>query len=149
MSAKTWAPNKKELERITDILMGAAHSDGDYDPEEAGVIGDILAELVGGDLSPSTAARISGFEPEKFDLNATGAALVMTSSKDRRALMMLVAKVVDADGIHDFMEDEYIMSVAKAIGAKQEEYEDLTAMVMEISTVTPPPPPPPPGVPSA
>ena len=148
MSAENWSPNEEELERITDILMGAAHSDGDFDPEEAGVIGDILAELIGGNLSPRVANRITSFDPAKFDLNATGSALVMSSATDRRALLMLVAKVVDADGIHDFMEDEYINSVAQAIGAKQDEYQDLTAMVMEISTVTPPPPPPP-GPPSA
>ena len=142
MSETNLASNEQELVRIADILMGAAHSDGDYDPEEAGVIGEILAELIDGDLPDAVAQRIEGFDNASFDLGATAASLALTSSKDRRALLMLVAKVVDADGIHDFMEDEYIMAVAEAIGAKEAEYEDLTAMVMEISTVVPPPPPP-------
>ncbi len=136
--------NIKELILITDVLLGAAHADGEDGSIEIDVIEDILKALVHGqELPDELTEHIVHFEPGAYDLYATCSQLHLATAEDRRTLLALVAEVTDADDIHDLEEDRYIRQVAEAIGAAPEEYADLTVEVLQISSIqgsaTPPP----------
>ncbi len=133
----------EELSAIADILMGAAHADGDVDGSEAEEIEQILADLIGADSIPEELHdHLGAFDNASFDLEAVCKQLHLASADDRKALLALIAKVTDADDVHDLGEDSYIKSVAEYIGAEEDEYADLTVDVLSISSVTPPPLPP-------
>ena len=137
--------NTDELKLIADVLMGAAHADGEEGSTEVSVIEDILKDLLQGDELPDDImSHLVEFDPETYDVHATCAKLHLATADDRRTLLALVAEVTDADDVHDLEEDRYIRVVAEAIGAAPEEYEDLTVEVMQISSLqaTPPPVPP-------
>lgn len=136
--------NIEELTLIADILMGAAHADGDYDGTEAETIAGILGDLIGRDNFPDQVrAHLDAFEPAGFNVEATCARLHLAGAEDRRSLLALIADVTDADDIHDESEDAYIRKVAQAIGASEEEYADLTMEILSISSLGGPPPLPP------
>jgi uncharacterized tellurite resistance protein B-like protein len=132
--------NYDQLFIIADILMGAAHSDGDYDGSEAQSIRQILTKLVDEALLPSElAGRLMGFDPDNFDVVAACQALELDGAEDRRSLLALVGEVTDADDLFDLREDAYLKQVAAAIGAEPEEYANLTVEVFHISSLEPPP----------
>jgi hypothetical protein len=54
-------------------------------------------------------------------------------------LLALVARVTESDDVHDLAESDFIVRVAKAIGATPGEYQGLT---VELLPSTPPPLPP-------
>ncbi len=128
-----------ELETIGQVLLGAAFADGHADGDEVAVISDILAELIGADLPDALIEKLEAFQPSDFDLGAACGRLHLASADDRRALLTLVAEVVDADDLHTCTEDDYIIKVAHHIGASPEEYSDLTMEIFNISSIRPPP----------
>jgi uncharacterized tellurite resistance protein B-like protein len=112
---------------VTDILLGAAHADGSSDGTEVIAVRDLLKELHGGkDLPADIEARITGFDPKKFKLEASAAEFKKTSKLEGRKLLELCCTIRDADEEIDFAEDEYIKSVGKALGMKASEFADLT-----------------------
>jgi len=136
--------NLEELTLIADILMGAAHADGDYDGTEAETIVGILSDLLGPDNFPAVVSEhIERFDPAAFEVESACARLHLAGADDRRSLLNLIADVTDADDIHDESEDAYIRKVAQCIGASEEEYADLTMEILSISSLTGPPPLPP------
>ena len=130
--------NLDELKTIALILMGAAHADGSVDGDEADTILEILAEMVGDRDMPDLRSHLDGFDPSAFDLGAAAASLHLSGAEDRRSLLLLVARVTDADDVHDLREDDYIREVAAAIGAEPEEYANLTVELTFISSLEPP-----------
>ncbi|MEL6180110.1 MAG: hypothetical protein AAFS10_14215 [Myxococcota bacterium] len=136
--------NTEELMLIADILMGAAHADGEEEVAEVSAIEDILTDLLHGEPLPEAiSGHLIAFDPASFDVQATCAKLHLATAEDRRTLLALVAEVTDADDVHAMAEDEYIRVVAQAIGASQEEYADLTVEVLQLSSIQTPPPLPP------
>ena len=132
----------EELKHIADILMGAAYADGVHEIVEAAAIRRVLAELVGGGALPDAVARrLEAFDIAAFRLEETCANLKMSSPDRRRRLLQLVAQVTESDEVHDFDETDYILRVARSIGASREEYEGLTVDVRFEDPNQPPPVP--------
>lgn len=132
--------NLDELNVIGHILMGAAAADGTIDGDEAETILEIVGELLGdrgvpSDLKP----HLRAFDAKSFDLGKAAAQLHLDGATDRRALLQLVARVTDADDVHDLRESDYIAKVAAAIGAKPSEYKAMTVELTWISSLEPPP----------
>jgi uncharacterized tellurite resistance protein B-like protein len=112
---------------VTDILLGAAHADGSSDGTEVSAVRDLLRELHGDKPLPDDVeARIKGFDPKAFKIDASAAEFNKTSKLPKRKLLELCCTIRDADEEIDFAEDEYIKSVGKALGMKPSEYADLT-----------------------
>lgn len=106
------------LERIADLLMGAAHSDGHVDASELQKVKELLRELSRKKgLAPSLERRLDRFRPSKFNLAAVCSGLSLTTDEQKRGLLELVVKVLDADDVWDLDEDAYLRKVASAIGA--------------------------------
>lgn len=132
----------EELKRIADILMGAAYADGVHEIVEAAAIRRVLAELVGGGVLPEAVAqRLEAFDIAAFRLEEACAQLEMGLPSRRRRLLQLVAQVTESDEVHDFDETDYILRVAKCIGASREEYAGLTVDVRVDDPDQPPPVP--------
>ncbi|AKF09984.1 TerB family tellurite resistance protein [Sandaracinus amylolyticus] len=112
---------------ITDLLLGAVHADGSKSGEEIHVVRDLLKELLDQrDLPESIEKRIELFEPGDFSLAECAATFASAEPERKRRLLELVAAVRDADEEVDVAEDEYLVSLAKALGMKEAEYSDLT-----------------------
>ncbi len=131
----------EELKHIADILMGAAYADGVHQLAEAAAIRRVLAAEVGGAVPEAVSARLDAFDIGAFRLEDSCAKLEMGSSERRRRLLQLVAQVTESDEVHDFDETDYILQVARCIGAGREEYEGLTVDVGFEGSDQPPPVP--------
>ncbi len=129
------------LKHVADILMAAAYADGTYQRVEGGAVRQILAELSGQEVAPKALLhRLDAFDPDSFELEPACAALALEGVEPRRELLQLVARVADADEVHDLDESAYIVQVARAIGASPEDYAGLTLELL--ASVAPPPIPP-------
>lgn len=131
--------NHESLERIADLLMAAASADSETHSAERGAVNEILATLAGGSLPASLEARARDFNPAGFDLAATAKALGPLDAARRKELLGLVSRVTESDDVHDLEESDFIVRLAKAIGASPDEYEGLT---VELKPSKAPPAPP-------
>jgi uncharacterized tellurite resistance protein B-like protein len=112
---------------VTDILLGAAHADGSSDGTEVSAVRDLLKELHGGkDLPADVESRLTGFDVKAFSVQKSAKEFIEKSKLEKRKLLELCCTIRDADDEHDFAEDEYIVSLGKALGMKESEYADLT-----------------------
>ncbi len=128
------------LKHVADILMAAAYADQTYLRVEGAMVRQILAELTGQAEAPKALLhRLDAFDPDGFEVGPACAALGLDSPAPRRELLQLVARVTDADEVHDLDESAYIVRVAREIGASPEDYAGLT---MELLDGKPPPLPP-------
>jgi uncharacterized tellurite resistance protein B-like protein len=136
----------KNLLAVCDLLLGAAYADGTGDGSEILAVRDLLREIVGDALPEALESRISGFSASEFDAKAAAAAFLDGPKITPRRMLELIASVRDADEEFDLAEDEYLRTVAGALGVAQTEYADLT-LDFEMEDVraafvsTPPPPP--------
>lgn len=120
-----------ELPHVADILMGAAHADGDLEGVEVETVRRILGRLTAdGALTGELEARLADFEPGAFDLATACSALRLDGSAGRRQLLGLVGEVSECNDIHDLDESAYIRRVAVQIGASAEEYRNLVVDVL-------------------
>ena len=120
------------IDVITDLLMGAAYSDGSLEGREEATVRRLLGELLDGALPAATDARITAFSPEGFDLEETAAHFRDDSPERKRKLLELVVAVRDADDVFDTDEDDYMTALARALGMKPEEYADLALQIEEL-----------------
>ena len=135
---------------LCDILLGAAYADEHlHDREKEEVRG--LIEDLAGKVPREVDARISSFDPKRFDLAKAVAPFRADSTDDRRKLLVLVSAVIEADEEIDLAEDDYLRALAKALALPESALEGLTVDVhaeeleaaFEIVVAKPPPPPPP------
>jgi uncharacterized tellurite resistance protein B-like protein len=115
------------IQAMADILMAAAYADGSLALEEEALVREILAaEIAEPTLPPEVLEHLQAFEPDTFELNEACAQLGLQGKAERRRLLRLVAEVTEVDAIHDLDESHFIRRVGRCIGARPEEYEDLT-----------------------
>ena len=135
---------------ITDLLLGAVYADDRMDGAEDAAVRKLLSQAVGAEELPiELEARIANFEPKSFDLVATAQAFESSDAMNKRKLLELVAAVFDADGEVDFAEDDYLRSLAEALGVPETEWGDLAIQydvedigaVVDIVVAAPPPVP--------
>lgn len=135
---------------LCELLLGAAYADKELKDQEKDEVRSLL-EGLGGELSTEVELKISQFDPATFDIKTSAAAFKGDSEDDRKKLLYLVAAVNEADDEIDFAEDDYLRSLADALGLPAKALEGLT---LEIETEElkqtfkqvrkgPPPPPPP------
>jgi uncharacterized tellurite resistance protein B-like protein len=126
---------------LADLLLGAAHADGEVDGAEKSAIERVLGERMGLPLPPGLIAHIAAFDPGRLDVAAAVARLDLRGAADRRGLLALVASVTDADDLHDLSEDTYLNELADAAGADEEDRRGITLdFVWDLALVPPPMP---------
>lgn len=113
---------------LTDLFMGALWADDEFSEDEQKAVRKLLADLllVTPETLPSTVEdRIVHFDPLTFDLEAAALDFEADPPMAKRRLLELVALMVDADGVVDMAEDEYLRKLAGLLGMEYEDYDDL------------------------
>ena len=119
-------PVVSQLVAIADLLLGAAHADGTISWAERGAIGRVLAGFVEQDELPQPVRdRIQRFDPDEHDIARAVSRLTVKTSRDRKELLALVSRVVDADAELVANEESYLRNLAAAIGATEAELEEF------------------------
>jgi len=130
---------------LTDLLLGAAYADLELKDQERDCVRALLEDLAG-ELPVDVELRLTAFDPAKFDVEAAAAPFRGDPEDDRNRLLHLVSAVNESDEEIDFSEDDYLRSLAKALGLPAKALEGLTIeMDLEESFTKvrkgPPPPP--------
>lgn len=130
------------LPHLADILMGAVQSDGDITQAEVRTVRRALESMspdatLPGDLID----HMLQFQIDQFDLVRACKELRLKTAEDRRMLLKLVLSVNEADEVDDLDESAYLLRVARAIGAKPDEVEDLVMNIVSIEPNGSVPPP--------
>src|SRR5690606_13698446 len=113
---------------LTDLFLGAVWTDDEFSEDEQRAVRTLLADLllVKVDKLPEPVEkRIRTFDPLKFDLQLAAANFASDPPIAKRRLLELVGKMVDADGVLDMQEDEYLRRLADALGMEYDDYSDL------------------------
>jgi uncharacterized tellurite resistance protein B-like protein len=111
---------------ITDLFLGAAYADRRFADAERSAVARLLCDLiVRPELPPELRARIDAFDPQRFDLQAAARDFASDPPMNRRRLLELVAQLCVADGEFDLDEDDYLHQLARALGMRPSEYEDI------------------------
>lgn len=129
--------DEAQLATLATILLGAAHADADYDGREAIVIGEILESLVKDGVPEAVQSTVAAFSPDAFDVESACSSLDF-NARERHSVFALIARVIEADDVHDLSESTYITRVAKGLGASPEEYAEYVVDFIELN---PPPVP--------
>lgn len=123
-------------DHIADLLMGAALADQHLDGREYEAVKQLLAKAMRRKSVPAALEqRLKNFKASKFDAIDTVKKLRLTSAKEKRNLLELIAKVHDSDDLWDFDEDAYLRKIAAALGVDESVYKDLTVEVLSIETI--------------
>ncbi len=122
---------KEHIDTITDLLLGAAYADKRLEGDELRAITKMVCKLLQTEELPEAqAARLSAFNPAKFDVKAAGASLSSLSEDDKVKVLDLVASINEADDEIDFDEDAYLRKVAAALGVSDEALEKHTIEIL-------------------
>lgn len=112
----------ESLAAIAELLLGVAYADGRFQVVEAEQIREILSEFTDiAELPEGVVGAIHGFDEGAFDLGRAAARLGPLDADDRRALLAMILRVVDADAVRDRDEEHFFHAVARAIGAFDED----------------------------
>lgn len=139
MADKTLELNENQLKALAHLLMGAAWADDELHGLEKAAIDRILNNLVNPGLVPEEIADyIRSFTAGDVDIEGAVRELGIDDAEERRAVLGLVATVIDADFTYDFQEGDYLKDVAAALGAPQEEFRDHIVRTVRLKKVSPP-----------
>ena len=116
--------NADRIFPLCELLLGAAHADGEFHPQEKTEIRALLVELAG-EQRVEVEACIASFEPDKFDLTSIIGIFRGDSEEDRRKLLRLTAMVIEADEEIDLAENDYMRELAEALGLPESALEGL------------------------
>ncbi len=111
---------------ITDLLLGAVYADGQFVAAEQAAVRRMLCDLtVRTELDPEVEARILAFDPSSFSIAAAADDFAADPPMNKRRLLELVAQLCLADGEMDLSEDDYLHTLAHALGMRPTEYQDI------------------------
>jgi uncharacterized tellurite resistance protein B-like protein len=113
---------------LTDLFLGALWADDEFSEDEQKAVRRLLADLLittPETLPDAVEERIRTFDPLKFDLESAARDFAADPPMAKRRLLELVGRMVDADGVVDMQEDEYLRQLAGYLGMEYSEYSDL------------------------
>lgn len=138
MAEKTLDLNENQLKALAHLLLGAAWADDELHGLESAAIDRILQNLVNPGLVPEEITEyVRSFTPGDVAVETAVAELAVEDPEDRRAVLGLVATVIDADFTYDFQEGDYLKEVATALGAPKEDYRDHIVRTVRLKKVSP------------
>ena len=128
--------DETQLIALCDLLMAAAHADGEFDGLEAGEISDVLTELIIGDLPEVLSTQLSRFSNDKFNLADSVAPLMTLAKADKLAVLGLVTRIIEADDVHDLAEADFLRALALALDCS---VSDVAKYTFKVEIISPPP----------
>lgn len=126
-------PTSDRIFPLCELLLGAAHADGELQSQEKTEIRALLIELAG-EARVEVEACIASFEPERFDPSSVLGLFKDDTEEDRRKLLLLVSTVIEADDEIDLAESDYLRAIASGLCLPDGVLEGL-AVDMEIEEV--------------
>lgn len=115
-----------KIELLADLFLGAAYSDKEFCDDERFYVRRLLADLLCVDQVPDyLEKRIEQFDIIKFDLQAAAKEFAAQPPMSKRRLLELIAQVINANGVLDLAEDDYVHELAGALNVPIEDYHDL------------------------
>jgi lipopolysaccharide/colanic/teichoic acid biosynthesis glycosyltransferase/tellurite resistance protein len=123
-------PDRREdldsIRPVANLMLEAAHVDGEFCESEQATVRSTLCQLVGKDKLPeSLELLIAEFDPEQFDLQRAVEDLQRHSHSSAERVLQLVRRVCDADATIDIREDQYMVQLALALGLPPLQYRTL------------------------
>jgi putative colanic acid biosynthesis UDP-glucose lipid carrier transferase len=111
---------------VANLMLGAAHADGEFCEVERESVRGLLCQLLGSDQLPEPLERqLVEFDPKRFDLEQAIAEFHHDAHTAKRRLLELVRKVCDADTVVDIQEDNYMVALALALSLSPAQYGTL------------------------
>lgn len=108
---------KEHIDTITDLLLGAAYADKRLEGEELRAITKMVCKLLGAEELPEAqGARLTAFNPAKFDVAEASASLSSLCDDDKKRVLDLIASLNESDDVIDLDEDAYLRKVADGLG---------------------------------
>ena len=117
--------NTAQLKSVGEILLKAAYSDGACQGVEVEEIRKILISHNGGSLPEEVLTHLAKYDVRTFELSKIVGGLETHEPTFRRALLILVARITNADGALTLDEDSFLRRVAYTIGAGPEELDGI------------------------
>jgi lipopolysaccharide/colanic/teichoic acid biosynthesis glycosyltransferase len=119
-------PDDELLRTIADVLLAAAHADGELCAREHRAIARILAQLSDDELVPSWLdSHVASFSPSGFDFDAAAERLRRLPPAQRRHVAELVRAVCDANHAFDLEEERFLVGLLLALALAPEDMADL------------------------
>jgi len=116
----------RRIDRICDLLLGAAYADDEFHDRERGIIIELLVKLTrSSELPADLRVRIEAFDPKGFDVDACAGTFARDAEEDKVKLIELIAAVHEADDEFSFAEDDYLRRVGIALGIEASRVESL------------------------
>jgi lipopolysaccharide/colanic/teichoic acid biosynthesis glycosyltransferase len=120
------APEDELLRALADVLLAAAHADGDMCERERRTVTQLLLQLAGEDTMPRWLVdHIAAFDPPKFELEAAAVRLRQLPPVQRRHVAELVRAVCDANNAFDLEEERFLLGLVLALALSKEDVADL------------------------
>jgi uncharacterized tellurite resistance protein B-like protein len=125
------------VDRIADLLMGAAHADRRMDGHELETVKGLLCRFMSVTELPDWLEwRIADFDVTHLDVEACVAKLGLTTEDEKRHLLELIASVHESDDTWDLDEDAYLRRVAEALALPEDAWSDLTVSELSIDRIS-------------
>jgi putative colanic acid biosynthesis UDP-glucose lipid carrier transferase len=120
------APEEDLLRTLADVLLAAAHADGQIDNRERRTVARLLTELSGtGQLPQWLVEHVAAFDPATFDLGAATDRLRKLPPPQRRHVAEMVRAVCDANNAFDLEEERFLVALVLALSLAPEDVADL------------------------
>lgn len=117
---------RERIELIADLMLGALYADRRFESGDQEALCAILCDLlVQEELPDSLAQHIAAFVPEEFCLARAACDFRSDPPMHPRRLLQLTSELCFANGEVDLDEDEYLHKLARALGLRPEEYDDI------------------------
>jgi putative colanic acid biosynthesis UDP-glucose lipid carrier transferase len=114
------------LRAIADVLLAAAHADGELDARERRTLRHLLRDLAGTDVLPAWLEdHLRAFDRTRFDLATAAERLRGLPLVERRHVAELVRAVCDANNAFDLAEEQFLIQLALALALAHEDCADL------------------------
>jgi Undecaprenyl-phosphate glucose phosphotransferase len=111
---------------VANLMLAAAHADGQFCEREQATVRGLLCQLVGSDVLPPDLERdLTEYNPQRFDLKQAVDDFRQQSHTSEARMLQLVRKVCDADGTIDLREDNYMVALALALSLTPLAYRKL------------------------
>jgi putative colanic acid biosynthesis UDP-glucose lipid carrier transferase len=119
-------PDEDIVLTVADVLMAAAHADGDRSEREMRTLTRLLLALLGTSTMPHWLEQhLSAFDPARFDLGTAAVRLRALPPAQRRHVAELVRTVCDADNAFELEEERFLIALVLALSLSQEDAADL------------------------
>jgi putative colanic acid biosynthesis UDP-glucose lipid carrier transferase len=119
-------PEEDLLRTLADVLLAAAHADGEIDNRERRTVARLLTELSGDEKLPGwLQEHVLAFDPGTFDLAVATERLRKLPRNQRRHVAELVRAVCDANNAFDLEEERFLVALVLALSLAPEDVADL------------------------